>query len=138
VPKDLPNSEMVQRFDSYLYRTRRALPAPAQTVVDSITSQLGTLRQTLERTDALDPDAQEARRLMSVHLPGLIERYANVPPAYRKEVDGEGKTVDQRLVEGLNASRMALGEVTERLAKRDVDAFSTQGRFIESKYGQAD
>jgi hypothetical protein len=28
-----------------------------------------------------------------------------------------------------------LGEVSERLAKRDVDAFSTQGRFIESKYG---
>jgi hypothetical protein len=75
---------------------------------------------------------------MSVHLPGLIERYANVPPAYRGEADAEGKTVDQRLVEGLAASRTALDEVTERLAKRDVDAFSTQGRFIESKYGQAD
>jgi hypothetical protein len=138
VPQDLPNAEMVQRFDSYLYRTRRALPAPAQTVVDGISAQLGTLRQTLERTDALDPDAQEARRLMSVHLPGLIDRYANVPQAYRGEADAEGKTVDQRLVEGLTASRTALSDVAERLAKRDVDAFSTQGRFIESKYGQAD
>jgi hypothetical protein len=138
VPQDAPNIEMVQRFDSYLYKTRRALPAPAQTVVDGISAQLGTLRQTLERTDVLDPDAQEARRLMSVHLPGLIERYSNVPPAYRHEVDAEGKTVDQRLVEGLAASKAALGDVTERLAKRDVDAFSTQGRFIESKYGQAD
>lgn len=138
VPGDVANGEMVRRFDSYLYQTRRALPAPAQQVVDGISSQLGTLRQTLERTEALDPDAQEARRLMSVHLPGLIDRYANVPPAYRREADGEGKTVDDRLVEGLQASRAALGEVTERLAKRDVDAFSTQGRFIESKYGQGD
>jgi hypothetical protein len=138
VPKDVPNAEMVQRFDSFLYRTRRALPAPAQEVVDSISSQLGTLKQTLERTDPLDPDAQDARRLMSVHLPGLIERYANVPPAYRAESDAEGKTIDQRLVEGLSASRTALSEVSERLAKRDVDAFSTQGRFIESKYGQLD
>lgn len=138
VPQDVPNAEMVQRFDSYLYRNRRALPAPAQTVVDGISAHLGTLRQTLERTDVLDPDAQEARRLMSVHLPGLIERYANVPPAYRGEADAEGKTVDQRLVEGLAASRTALGEVSERLAKRDVDAFSTQGRFIESKYGQTE
>src|SRR5436309_9035224 len=32
-PADLPNGEMVQRFDSYLYRTRRALPVPAQTEV---------------------------------------------------------------------------------------------------------
>ena len=138
VPTDLPNAEMVQRFDSFLYRTRRALPAPAQTVVDGISAQLSTLKQTLERIDPLDPDAQDARRLMSVHLPGLIDRYAHVPAAYRGEVDGEGKTVDQRLIEGLSASRTALGEVTERLAKRDVDAFSTQGRFIESRYGQPD
>ena len=32
---DLPNGEMVQRFDSYLYRTRRALPAPAQAEIDA-------------------------------------------------------------------------------------------------------
>ena len=40
------------------------------------------------------------------------------------------------LVEGLEASRSALGEVSERLARRDVDAFQTQGRFIQSKYGE--
>ena len=28
--KDLPNGQMVQRFDSYLYRQRAALPAPAR------------------------------------------------------------------------------------------------------------
>ena len=138
VPKDVPNGEMVQRFDSFLFKTRRALPAPAQVVVDGISAQLGTLKSTLQRVDALDPDAQDARRLMSVHLPGLIERYANVPTAYRQDVDGEGKTVDQRLVEGLEASRSALGEVSERLARRDVDAFQTQGRFIRSKYGEPD
>ena len=136
VPKDVGNAEMVQRFDSFLYKTRRALPAPAQPVVDGITSQLGTLKATLERIDPLDPDAQDARRLMSVHLPGLVARYANVPPAFRSEPDAEGLTVDQRLVEGLGAARSALGEVTERLAKRDVDAFQTQGRFIQSKYGE--
>lgn len=136
VPQDVPNGEMVQRFDSFLYRTRRALPAPAQTVVDDISAELSALKQTLERIDPLDPDAQDARRLMSVHLPGLIDRYSNVPPTFRQEADAEGKTVDQRLIEGLSASRAALSEVSGRLARRDVDAFSTQGRFIESKYGQ--
>src|SRR5690349_9315555 len=76
---DLPNGEMVQRFDSYLYRTRRGLPAPAQAEIDAISSVLPGLRQTLERVDALDPDAQDARRLMSVHLPGLVDRYMHVP-----------------------------------------------------------
>ena len=133
---DLPNGTMVERFDSYIYRVRRALPAPAQAELDSISQILPSLKQTLERVETLDPTAQDARRLMSIHLPGLIERYERVPPAYRQEKDGEGKTVDQRLIEGLAAGRSALGEVCEQLARADVAALETQGRFIESRYGE--
>jgi hypothetical protein len=133
---DLPNGEMVQRFDSYLYRTRRALPAPAQAEIDAISAALPALRQTLERVETLDPDAQDARRLMSIHLPGLIDRYIHVPAAFRSEQDGEGKTVDERLIEGLAAGRTALGEISEKLARADVAAFETQGRFIKSRYGE--
>jgi hypothetical protein len=133
---DLPNGAMVDRFDSYLYRVRRALPPPAQAQLDSITALLPSLKQTLERVDTLDPSAQDARRLMSIHLPGLIDRYANVPAAYRSEQDGEGKTVDERLVESLAAARTALGEVCEQLARQDISAFETQGRFIKSRYGE--
>jgi hypothetical protein len=132
---DLPNGEMVQRFDSYLYRTRRALPAPAQAEIDAISSALPSLRQTLERVETLDPDAQDARRLMSIHLPGLIDRYLKVPAAFRSEEDGEGKTVDERLMEGLAAGHTALNEISEKLARADVAAFETQGRFIKSRYG---
>jgi hypothetical protein len=133
---DLPNGAMVDRFDSYIYRVRGALPAPAQAQLDAISAVLPPLRQTLERVDTLDPRAQDARRLMSIHLPGLIDRYANVPQAYRKEQDGEGKTVDERLVESLAAARAALGEVSEQLARQDMAAFETQGRFIKSRYGE--
>lgn len=132
---DLPNGAMVDRFDSYLYRARKALPAPAQGEVDAIAQILPSLKQTLERVDAVDPVAQDARRLMSIHLPGLIERYERVPNAYRQERDGEDKTVDQRLVEGLAASRAALKDVSEQLARADVAALETQGRFIQSRYG---
>jgi hypothetical protein len=133
---DLPNGAMVDRFDSYLYRTRAALPAPARAELDAISRILPPLKQTLERLETLDPAAQDARRLMSLHLPGLIERYEHVPAAYRQERDGEDKTVDQRLVEGLSAGRTALAEVAERLARADVAALETQGRFIRSRYGE--
>lgn len=132
---DLPNGEMVQRFDSYIYRSRAALPAPAQAELDAISSTLPPLRQALERVDAIDPNAQDARRLMSLHLPGLIDRYLHVPTAFRGERDGEGMTVDERLVEGLSAGRAALSEISEKLAKADMIAFETQGRFIKSRYG---
>ena len=132
---DLPNGEMVQRFDSYLYRSRRALPAPAQAEIDAISSALPSLRQTIERVETLDPNAQDARRLMSIHLPGLIDRYSRVPAAFRQQEDGEGKTVDERLIEGLAAGRVALAEISEKLARADMAAFETQGRFIQSRYG---
>jgi hypothetical protein len=132
---DLPNGEMVQRFDSYLYRTRAALPAPARAEIDAISARLPALKQVLERVETLDPKAQDARRLMSVHLPGLIERYMNVPREFRANPDGEGLTVDQRLVEGLGAARTALDEISQDLARNDLNAFETQGRFIKSRYG---
>jgi hypothetical protein len=133
---DLPNGQMVQRFDSYLYRQRAALPAPARAELDKISAVLPSLKQTLERIDDLNPDAQDARRLMSVHLPGLIDRYVNVPPAYRSQKDGEDVTVDERLVEGLQAGRAALAEISDKLARSDVAALETQGRFIKTRYGE--
>jgi hypothetical protein len=72
---------------------------------------------------------------MSIHLPGLIDRYLHVPAAYRNERDGEDKTVDERLVEGLSAGRSALSEIGEKLARADMLALETQGRFIQSRYG---
>jgi len=132
---DLANGEMVQRFDSYLYRSRPLLPAPAQAELDKISAALPALKQTLERIDALDPNAQDARRLMSLHLPGLVDRYLHVPAAYRSDHDTEGVTVDDRLVEGLAAGKQALAEISEKLARQDMMAFETQGRFIESRYG---
>ncbi len=133
---DLPNGAMVETFDSYLYRVRRALPAPAQAQVDLISALLPSLKETLERVATLDPKAQDARRLMSIHLPGLIERYSNVPAAYRSEKDGEGKTIDERLIESLSAARSALNEISQDLAKQDMAAFETQGQFIQSRYGE--
>lgn len=138
VTPDLPNGQMVARFDSYLFRARRALPAPAQAELDLLSAQLPALRQTLERITDLDPNAQDARRLMSVHLPNLIDRYVHVPAAYRGERDGEDVSVDQRLVEALAAGRQALTEISEKLAKADMAAFETQGRFIQSRYKDAE
>src|SRR5688500_7149157 len=132
---DLPNGEMVQRFDSYIYRSRAALPPPAQSELDAISAALPSLRQTLERVDALDPNAQDARRLMSLHLPNLIDRYRQVPPGFRDERDGEGVSIDERLIEGLAAGRAALAEISENLARVEMKAFETQGRFIKSRYG---
>ena len=135
---DMPNQAVVQRLDSLLVRKRAALPAPAARRIDAISQQLPLLESRLAETELLDPLAQDARRLMGKHLPDLIERYERVPQAYRGERDGEGLTVDERLVAGLDAAKTALDDLGRKLAHEDMTAFETQGRFIESRYKDED
>ncbi|WP_265570369.1 hypothetical protein [Sphingomicrobium nitratireducens] len=134
ISDDLSNAEMVSRFDSLLTRARPSLPSAARVEVDLIHAKLPDLKKALSRVEAMNEHAQEARRLMSKHLPGLIERYSHVPPSYRDAIDGEGLTVDERLVDGLKAGREALGELGEKMAQRDLAALETQGRFIKARY----
>jgi hypothetical protein len=132
--EQMPTRTVVRQLDSLLVRERTALPAPAVRRLDAISGQLPLLENRLAEVDPLDPLAQDARRLMGKHLPDLIDRYERVPAAYRQERDGEGLTVDERLVKSLDAAREALGEIGSKLAQGDRDAFETQGRFIESRY----
>ena len=131
---ELPAAQLVDRIDSYLYRARPALPAPAQAEIDAMLATLPSIRPSFERAPALDPVAGDARRLIGTHLPGLIDRYLAVPPAYRARSEDGEPSVDDRLVEALKAGRGALDDVGERLARENVAAFETQGRFIESRY----
>lgn len=132
--QEMSNAQVVSRLDSILHVKRAALPAPASRRLDAISAQLPLLENRLGELDALDPLAQDARRLMGQHLPELIERYERVPPAYRHQRDGEGLSVDERLVAGLDAAKTALDDIGSRLTRGDLDAFETQGRFIESRY----
>ena len=132
--EQVPTRTVVQQLESLLVRRRSALPGPAARRVDAISAQLPLLESRLGEIDALDPLAQDARRLMGKHLPDLIDRYERIPAAYRHERDGEGLTVDERLVASLDAARNALDDIGSKLAHSDRQAFETQGRFIESRY----
>jgi hypothetical protein len=132
--EELPTKRVVQNLESLLVRERAALPAPAARRVDAIGATLPLLESRLSEIDPLDPLAQDARRLMGKHLPELIERYERVPAAHRLHRDGEGLTVDERLVSGLDAAKTALDEIGAKLVSSDRQAFETQGRFLESRY----
>lgn len=136
--EQLATPTIVRQLEGLLVRERPALPAPAARRVDAISAQLPLLESRLGEVDALDPLAQDARRLMGKHLPELIERYERIPASHRQQPDGEGLTADQRLVVSLDAAAQALGDIGQRLTHQDRQAFETQGRFIESRYREDD
>lgn len=136
--EDMTNQAVVRRLGTFLERHRTQLPAGAGSRVSAIEAHLPMIESRVGALDPLDPLAQDARRLLGQHLPDLIERYERVPAQYRRERDGEGMSVDERLVSGLDAARAAVDDLGRRLAEQDVNAFETQGRFLESRYRDDD
>ncbi len=132
--EQLPTRTVISQLEGLLVRERDSLPPPATKRVDAISAKLPLLEARLAKVGALDPLAQDARRLMGKHLPELIERYERVPVEYRRVRDGDGMTVDERLTSGLDTASAALDDLSRKLAREDLDAFETQGRFIESRY----
>ena len=130
----MSNRDVVLQLDTRLVRARPALPAPSRTKLDAISAQLPLLEKRLDGLDPLDPLAQDARRLMGKHLPDLLDRYERVPASHRREADPEGLSVEQRLERGLDAARVAVDDLSGRLAQGDLTAFDTQRRFLESRY----
>lgn len=131
---NMTNSAVVRRLGDLIARKRHLLPPAAARRADAISAQLPMLESQLADMAVLDPLAQDARRLLGRHLPDLIDRYERVPAEYRAERDAEGLNVDERLVQGLDAATGAIDELGRKLARDDVDAFQTQGRFLEDRY----
>jgi hypothetical protein len=131
---NMTNSAVVRRLGDLIARKRHLLPPQAARRADAINAQLPMLESQLADMAVLDPLAQDARRLLGKHLPDLIDRYERGPGEYRAEKDAEGLNVDERLVQGLEAATGAIDELGRKLARDDVDAFQTQGRFIEDRY----
>lgn len=125
---------MVGRTELWLEAQRPALPAPAVHLVDQIGVQLDGLGVQLEGIDPAEPAAQEVRKLVGEHLPGMVDSYRRIPAHLRKEERG-GRTADQQLADGLGKISREIDQVTRQLAAGDLDALAVQGRYLDYKYG---
>ena len=120
----------------WLENQRKALPAPAATLVDSIGVKLETLAPQLERLNPQEPAAQEIRRLLADHLPELVSGYQSIPAPLRRE-ERNGRVPEKQLIEGLSVIDAEIGRMSEAMATGDLDKLATQNRFLELKYQEA-
>ena len=120
----------------WLENQRKALPAPAVTLVDSIGVRLETLAPQLERLNPQEPAALEIRKLLADHLPELVTGYQSIPVPLRRE-ERNGRVPDAQLVEGLQVIDAELERMSEQLASGDLDKLAVQNLFLELKYQEA-
>ena len=132
----VPLPALPLQTEIWLDNQRKALPAPAVTLADSIGVKLETLAPQLERLGEQKPAAQEIRKLLSDHLPELVTGYESIPASLRRE-ERNGRVPEQQLVEGLTVIDGELARISETLASGDIDKLAVQNRFLELKYQEA-
>lgn len=135
----VPPAVLPAATDVWLDRQRRNLPALAAPQVDAISARLATLESQLAQVPAGDPVAQDLSRLLSRHLPELVERYTRVPAEQRaRTIESDGRSLDATLVEGLKVVEEELARASDQLASADRDAVRIQGKFLEARYKDGD
>lgn len=133
---DLPSAPLKAlplSTEAWLAGQRRALPPPAQRLVDGIGLKLEQLAAQVQTLDEKEPAALEVRRLIADDLPELVNGYLRVPAHLRRE-GLNGMSPDKQLVEGLGVVEGELQRMSEQLASGDLHKLATQGRYLELKY----
>lgn len=129
---DVPLGTLPAKIETWLEAQRPALPAPAAREVDMVMMQLNRLAPELKQLDPATPEADDARRLLSDHLPRLVKSYAEVPATHRGTAEAQAHFRD-----GLKVVGSELERLTTDLARERIRALETEGRFLESRYGGA-
>jgi hypothetical protein len=130
---ETPIRALPSQTERWLESQRPALPAPAQTLVDSIGVKLETLAPQLATLDDREPAAGEVRKLVAEQLPELVKGYDRVPQPLRR-VERNGATPEQQLVDGLKVIDEEISKMTEQLAQGDLDLLATRGRYLQIRY----
>lgn len=119
--------------EAWLEAQRPLLPARVQAQIDLIGTGLEQLSLQLPRLDEREPAAMEVRKLLGEHLPALVQSYTHIPAALRGEPSA-GSTPDAQLANGLDIVAREIETMTRQIARGELDALATRGRFLESRY----
>jgi hypothetical protein len=111
------------------------LPDSSLARVQEIRKMLGELDQRARERSLFD-EKLELERLRGKHLPALLRSYADIPPEHRAEIFREtGRSASFLLNERLDKISDRLEEMSRQLARGNLDAFSENIRFVDTKYG---
>lgn len=124
----VPLPSVPSKVGEWLEQRRGLLPSPALPLVDSLVRQLSTLGPQLMKVEPESPASTAIRKLISMELPELVERYCNVPPSM-----AAGEPTSQ-LIQGLQIINGEIGRMSSDLASGSFDALATQNRYLQLKY----
>jgi hypothetical protein len=126
--------ELAGSTELWLEGRRKALPSAAVDAIDMIGVRLEQLAPQLAVIDERGPAAREVRKLLTEHLPAMVDSYTRIPAQLRGKPGAAGTSPSEQLVDGLSVIAEQIETMSESLSQGDVDALATRGRFLETKY----
>ncbi len=132
---DLPR--LAGQTEIWLEQQRKALPAPAVTLVENIGTRLDDLAPQLAKIGENDPAAREVRTLVGEHLPELINGYRELPDSLKQQKHGATSPAEQ-LINGLRTIDEEIESMTRKISKGELDKLATRERFLELKYDRGE
>lgn len=123
---------LVLEAEDWLLRQRQRLSGRAIPALDKIFFRLNDLHPHLPGLDPHGPLAWDLRRLLTDHLPRLIQSYGSLPATVRDD------PLLQRLIEGLEILDEELIRICREASRDHMLSFEVQERFIGAKYKDGD
>ena len=127
---ELPPSRLAPAAREWLELRARGFPRAAAPTVKRILDRLAALAPVIAALPATHAALVEARRMLSDHLPRLVDAWAGVPPPARVE----NPEVDTQLVGGLAVIAEELDRLWEALTQDKIRDLAAEGRFLDARY----
>ncbi len=133
-PAELPVVEP-ERIDFDLEDPR--IPDNSRALVKSIRELITDIDKRAAQQEEFCPNRIEIRMMRDVHLPKMLISYIEIPEQHRAEIFRKtGRSASYMLHEGLKKMAARLTAMSTSMAQGNIDTFTTNLRFIESRYGE--
>lgn len=119
-----------RRLRAWLLQARRTFPVAVVPAIEQLAEQLEALEPELQRLGPSAPAADDARRLLAVHMPRLLESYRLLPEGTRETAEARS-----HFLEGVQVVTSELERLTSTISDERMRALEIEGRFLESRYG---
>ena len=135
VPPPAPPSAPAKAKIAFDYSDPR-IPDNARPKIETVQGLIADIEARAAVESEWSPVLLELRQMGDVHLPTLLQSYIDIPPAHRAEIFRKtGHSASFALNDGLDRMADRLREMSSSLAQGNLDAFTANMRFIESRYG---
>jgi hypothetical protein len=134
-PPAAPRAAEPQRIEFDLEDPR--IPDNSRALVKSIRELMTDIEKRAAQQEEFCTNSSEIRMMRDVHLPKMLISYIEIPEQHRAEIFRKtGRSASYMLHEGLRKMSDRLTAMSTSMAQGNIDTFTSNLRFIESRYGE--